>query len=267
MVMTQYRRSVLILLPPSEGKCSPDSGSALAPGTLSWPELKKPRATILDALVKISSTSPKRAAGVLGVTATQMPLIAQNARLRSAPAAPAIEVYSGVLYDALNFSALPAAARKRGDARIAIASALWGLLRPGDRIPAYRFSADSRIPGLPPLAKLWSEPVGDAIADSAGVIVDMRSGGYEKLAPVPAECADRAVALRVLQDRGGALSVVSHHNKATKGRITAGLLIDAREPRDVDGVADAFSDLGYRVKHGKPNRAGVATLDVIVTDL
>jgi len=267
MVMTQYRRSVLILLPPSEGKLAPESGSTFAPGTLSWPELKKPRATILDALLKICSTSPNRAATALGVTANQMPLIAQNTRLRSAPAAPAITVYSGVLYDTMNFSALPAAARKRGEARIAIASALWGLLRPSDCIPAYRFSADSRVPGLPPLAKLWSEPVGEVIANSSGVIVDLRSGGYEKLAPVPAACAHRAVTLRVLQDRAGTLSVVSHHNKATKGRITAGLLSLAREPRDVDGVVNALRDCDYRVQLGKPNRVGVATLDVIVTDL
>ncbi len=265
--MTQYRRSVLILLPPSEGKRAPESGPRLAPATLSWPELKGPRAQILGALVDLCSSSPKRAATALGITAAQLPLVGQNGRLRSAATAPAIEVYSGVLYDALDFSTLPAAARTRGDARIAIASALWGLLRPSDCIPAYRFSADSRIPGLPPLAGIWSGPVGDVIAGTTGVIIDMRSGSYEKLAPIPSACSDRSVTLRVLQDRGGTLSVVSHHNKATKGRITAGLLTVTKEPRGIGGVADALRALGYRVEPGRANRAGVATLDVIVTDL
>jgi cytoplasmic iron level regulating protein YaaA (DUF328/UPF0246 family) len=229
--------------------------------------LKKPRATILDSLTNFSSTSPKRAAAALGLKATQVSLIAQNARLRSAPTAPAIEVYSGVLYEALKYNALPTSARTRGEARIAIASALWGLLRPGDRIPAYRFSADSRLPGLPPLTQLWSGPIGDVMTGSAGVIVDMRSGSYEKLAPVPRACANRAVTLRVLQERQGTLSVVTHHNKATKGRITVALLTVPREPRGVEGVAEVLRDLGYRAERGQPNRAGVATLDVIVTEL
>lgn len=264
--MTQYGRSVLILLPPSEGKCAPESGPRLALTKLSWPGLKATRTRILDAVIEMCSSSSARAAKALGITATQMPLIAQNARLRTSPTAPAIAVYSGVLYDALGYASLPAVAQKRGESRIAIASALWGLVRPGDRIPAYRFSADSRLPGLPPLSQFWSQPVGAAIADASGVIVDMRSGAYEKLAPIPPECAERAVTLRILQDRGGKLSVVSHHNKATKGRVTAGLLSLGRESRSIGHLADDLRSLDYRVQEGRPH-GGVTALDVIVRDL
>lgn len=264
--MTQYGRSVLILLPPSEGKCVPESGPRLALTKLSWPGMKATRTRILDAVIELCSSSPARAVKALGITATQMPLIAQNAQLRTSPTAPAIQVYSGVLYDALGYASLPAVERKRGETRIAIASALWGLLRPGDRIPAYRFSADSRLPGLPPLSQLWSQLVGDAIADESGVIVDMRSGAYEKLAPIPTDCAERAVTLRILQDRGGKLSVVSHHNKATKGRVTAGLLSLGREPRSIGHLVDDLHSLDYRVQEGRPH-GGVTALDVIVRDL
>jgi len=258
---------VLILLPPSEGKDAPDAGPKLALTALSWPGLKAVRSTILRAVVDLCTSSPTRAMTALGLTASQKPLIAQNARLRSAPTAPAIDVYAGVLYDALDFSSLPAAARARADSRIAIASALWGLVRPHDHIPAYRFSADSRVPGLPSLAQLWSAPMGSVITQEKGVIVDLRSGAYVTMAPIPEACADRAVTLRVLQEKGGKLSVVSHHNKATKGRITAALLTETREPRSVDHLPEVLRSHGYRVEDGRPSRTGVRSLDVIVHDL
>ena len=265
--MTQYRRSVLILLPPSEGKRVPETGPRVALRSLTWPSMNAARRQVLDALVDLCTSSPSRAATAIGVTGTQRVLIEQNARLRTAPTAPAIEVYSGVLYDALDFDSLPSAARKRADSRIAISSALWGLVRPGDPIPAYRFSADSRLPGLPPLTQVWSQVVGAAIGEEKGVIVDMRSGAYEKLAPLPQSCAGRAVVLRILQDRRGTLSVVSHHNKATKGRLTAGLLTLAKEPRSIENLISALRSLGYRVEEGRGGGKGATTLDIIVKDL
>ena len=53
-------------------------------------------------------------------------------------AAPAAEVYTGVLYERLGLPGLPAAARRRAGKRVLIASALWGFVRPGDAIPYYR---------------------------------------------------------------------------------------------------------------------------------
>ena len=222
---------------------------------------------MLDAVVDLCSTSPSRSLGALGITAKQTSLVDMNAKLRVAPTAAAIDLYSGVLYEALNLPAMTAAVRTRAEAHIAIASALWGLVRPGDRIPAYRFSADSRIPGFPTLQQIWGEPVGTAIGAEKGLIIDMRSGAYEKLAPIPTSCAQRAVSLRILQDRNGTISVVSHHNKATKGRLTATLLSRAAEPRSVDQLCVMLREHGYRVLEGRASSAGVRTLDVIVQDL
>jgi cytoplasmic iron level regulating protein YaaA (DUF328/UPF0246 family) len=64
-----------------------------------------------------------------------------NAALRKAPAAPAAEIYTGVLYERLDLAGLPTAARRRAGRQVLIASALWGFVRPEDRIPYYRFSA------------------------------------------------------------------------------------------------------------------------------
>jgi hypothetical protein len=55
--------------------------------------------------------------------------------------------------------------------------------------------------------------------------------------------------------------VVSHFNKATKGRIVRGLLTAGGLPRTVAGLAAALRDLKYTVEEA-PGR-----LDVIVTEL
>ncbi|MFP5407571.1 MAG: peroxide stress protein YaaA, partial [Gammaproteobacteria bacterium] len=54
--------------------------------------------------------------------------------------ARADRVYSGVLYEALDLTSLDAAARRRATSWLAVTSGLFGLLRPADRIPAYRLS-------------------------------------------------------------------------------------------------------------------------------
>ena len=64
--------------------------------------------------------------------------IAKNAGLRSAPARPAGEIYTGVLYDALSLATLSPAAKRRAARSLLIFSGLWGAVRIKDRIPAYR---------------------------------------------------------------------------------------------------------------------------------
>ena len=61
-------------------------------------------------------------------------------------------VYTGVLYDALGWGTLDAAARRRGNASLVVASALWGAVRFGDRVPPYRLSIGVDLAGVGPLA-------------------------------------------------------------------------------------------------------------------
>ena len=193
---------MLILLPPSEGKASPDAGPGLAPSTLSFPELSDTRTVIADALVRLCGGPASKARTVLGISARQDEELARNQALRSSPTAPAGEVYAGVLYEALGLASLDSRARKRAASDIAIASALFGLLRVTDRIPAYRLSGDTTLPGVGRLATAWREPVGEAIRGAAGrgVILDLRSSAYVALGPVPPDLAERTAVARVLQE-------------------------------------------------------------------
>ena len=110
---------------------------------------------MLDALVDLCRGDPEQRASALGLPPGLADLVARNADLPAAPTARADRVYTGVLYDALALPDLPADARRRATSRVAVVSSLFGLVRPGDRIPAYRLSGDASLPGVGPVAAVW----------------------------------------------------------------------------------------------------------------
>lgn len=259
---------MLILLPPSEGKAAPRRGKPLDLAALSSTALTAARTRVLDALVALCEGDPEVAARTLGVPATQPELVALNARAASAPTARADAVYTGVLYDALEASTLSPGAKRRASSRLAVTSSLFGLVRPGDRIPAYRLSGDATLPDLGPVAGVWREALGPAVTDAlgGGLLVDLRSGMYAAFWRPPADLAPRVATVRVLHEVDGRRQVVSHFNKATKGRIVRALLEDGRDPRTPARLADVLTDLGWTVEVGAPTAKGTQ-LDVVVTEV
>lgn len=232
---------------------------------LSFPNLNASRTSVLNALLTVCSGNQQRAAKVLGLGPKQLDLISVNAELKKAPTAPAIDIYTGVLYEALDFSSLSAAARKRADKRLAISSALFGLVKPGDPIPAYRLSGDTNLPGLGQLAAAWKEPIQAELSATKGPILDLRSGAYVSLGPVPESVAHRSFLGRVLLERNGKRSVVSHHNKATKGRLARAILQASAVPRSVDLVPDFLKSLGFSAEVREPKRdTDPLGLDIVV---
>ena len=230
---------VLILLPPSEGKTAPRRGRAARPrARLSAPVLTATRERILDALVGLSE---RRTRPTCSVSAAPRPTWSPSTRACAPPRPPApTRVYSGVLYDALGFDTLSSAAKRRATSRVAITCSVFGLVRPGDRIPAYRLSGDVSLPGLGPVAGLWRESLGEAVEDAVGtgLLVDLRSTMYAAFWRPPAEPAPRVATVRVLHEVGGTRKVVSHFNKATKGRIVRDLLEHGANPRTPQALAD-----------------------------
>jgi len=260
---------MLVLLPPSEGKETPSAGKRLDLDTLSFPSLSSTRVDVLDALQRLCAGPAAKARTALGISARQDAELERNRSLLTAPAAPAGEVYSGVLYDALGLATLDARARRRAAGDIAICSALFGLLRVTDRIPAYRLSGDTTLPRIGRLTGVWRDPLADAIRTAAGrgVVLDLRSSAYVALGPVPDELAERTAIVRVFQEKASKRTIVSHHNKATKGRIVRSLLSEPKS-RTVDDVAGALGAAGYRVELEAPRGPGKPwAIDVVVTEL
>jgi uncharacterized protein len=221
---------LLILLPPSEGKTPPSEGAPVSLESLAFPGLIKTRSRLLDVLARL--TLP-RALKYLDVSAGLADEAARNRTLREAPAAPAREVYTGVLYEHLGLGTLP------GE-RVLIASALWGFVRPSDRIPAYRLSMGATLPRIASLPALWRDPLRRAVPDS-GLIVDLRSGAYSA-AWKPR--VSTVVGVRAFVDG----KTVSHMVKATRGDVARVLLSSADVPQTPDDVASLVRQAGWNVE-------------------
>lgn len=246
---------MLILLPPSEGKATPAKGAPLDLESLVYAErLGEKRAALLDALERLAAAPRKTAVRKLGVSAGQADEVAVGAGLRGAPAAAAAKIYTGVLFDRLGLPGLPAPARRR----VLIASALWGVLRPEDRIPYYRFSSKARLGRIGAPASWWRPALTAALPDEPGeLVVDMRSAAY-----AAAWKPKRAtlLAVRAFSDGGGQRKVVSHMAKAVRGDVARALLLAKRSPADPEAAAGVAAKAGFEVELNGGN------LDVIVSD-
>lgn len=217
---------MLILLPPSEGKARPESGEAVDLDSLGYAdELGQKRARLLDAF---------------------------DSGLWEEPAAPASEVYTGVLYGRLELAKLSAKARKQ----VLIASGLWGVVGPDDRIPYYKFPPKTRFKGFEAPNAYWRPALAAALPDADGdLVVDMRSGAY-----VPAWKPKRAtlLAVRAFTEVGGERKVVSHMAKAVRGDVARALLTAKKAPSDPESAAAIAERAGFTVELSDSN------LDVIV---
>ncbi|HET9420074.1 MAG TPA: peroxide stress protein YaaA [Nocardioides sp.] len=258
---------MLILLPPSEGKAAPRRGKPLDDAALSFPVLTAARTAVREALVGLCTADPDRAATVLDLSAGQRELIDLNAGVASAPTARADRIYAGVLYDALGFETLSPAAKRRAGSRVALVSSLFGLVRPGDRIPAYRLSGDAVLPGVGSVAGVWREVLGEAVTEAvgSGLLVDLRSSTYAAFWRPPATLGRKVATVRVLHEVAGRRQVVSHFNKATKGRLVRALLEDGRDPRSPAKLAEVLTDLGWTVELEASSKG--TRLDVIVAEI
>ncbi|MDT9683635.1 peroxide stress protein YaaA [Streptomyces sp. TRM76323] len=259
---------MLVLLPPSEGKAASGRGAPLEPDALSLPGLAEARAAVLAELVELCAADEEKAREVLGLSEGLRGEVAKNAAMPTAGARPAGEVYTGVLYDALGLATLDAAARKRARASLLVFSGLWGAVRIDDRIPSYRCSMGVKLPGLGALGAYWRGPMAEVMPEVAGdgLVLDLRSAAYATAWKPKGEVAGRTATVRVLH--APTRKVVSHFNKATKGRIVRGLLESGAAPATPGELVEALRGLGYAVECEAPGRAGKAwSLDVLVDEV
>lgn len=229
---------MLILLPPSEGKSPGGRGRPLDLDRLSHPALTPTRRRLVEVLTHAAVHDPEALRAALACPA---PAVEQDARLLTSGARPALERYTGVLYEALSYATLTLPGRRRADRSLRVASALFGLLSPRDRIPAYRLSGGTSLPGTGSLAALWRPVLEPELAAETGLVVDLRSGPYAHLARAPG-----AVRVRVLRETNGSRSVVSHDNKHTKGLLAR--VLCGRGASSVADVAEAGGEVADEVE-------------------
>lgn len=251
-----------VLLPPSETKATGGDGPPLDLDRLGFPALNPTRDGLLTEVTALCADPAARTAAraVLGVSASKDAEIEATAAVRRAPTRPALLRYTGVLYDALDLPSLPPSARKRAGSRLLVTSALFGMVRGDDAIPAYRFSAGSRLPGRGPVAADWRTPLGPVLADllaEGAPVVDLRSGAYAAFAPAPGAITVRVLSEAVPGDPT-TRSVVSHFSKHAKGLLARALVASRADMADAAAVVRVARKAGLRV-----DRTGPTVLELI----
>lgn len=245
---------MLVLLPPSESKAPGGDGPPLDLDGLTFPRLRPRRNKLITALRSLSRNLPA-ARAALKISAAKDSEIIANREIRTAATTPALRRYTGVLYEALDLASMSRTERERAASRIVIASALFGVIGGGDPIPAYRLSAGSQLPAIGPLGAFWKQPLARALAGIDRPVLDLRSGAYAALAPMP-----EAIAVRVTTVRpDGTRTVVSHFNKATKGVLARIVAIADTEPEDAGGVIDLARAAGLRAEPAGPRAIEIVT--------
>jgi len=237
-----------IVLPPSETKRDGGAeGSALALESLSFPALTTQRTAAIAALTRVSRNVSASTAA-LGLGPTQRFEIDRNRAIRTAVTMPAIDRYTGVLFEGLASETLDADAHAWLARHVVVHSALFGLIGAADAIPAYRLSHDSRVPGLV-LRKHWASAVAAELAAVDGLVLDLRSEAYAHLGPRP----QGSFYLRVVTDGpSGQKRALNHFNKKGKGEFVRELALGGADHADVDGLLRWAAERDIRLAHGKP---------------
>jgi len=237
---------MLLLLPPSETKRPGGAGGPLDVAALALRSLAAPREEAIAALVALAER-PDDMAKALKLSERQRGEIAVNAAVRTSPTTPAIDRFTGVLFDALDAGSADDQARAWLGEHALIQTALLGPVGALDPIPAFRLSASGRLPGIAPLARHWAAASSEALAGLAGPVVDLRSEAYRALAPVP-HGLEQAYVRVVAETPDGAVRALNHFNKKTKGRFSRALADGRPQIAQVADLVDWARSAGFEMR-------------------
>lgn len=223
----------------------------MRPDRLSFPQLADTRASVADALASVGGGV--EGARLLGLPHTVADQVDHNTALHRAPAVPVAQLYTGVLYDALEVASLTGPSRSRATRWIVVISALYGALRLRDSVAPYRLSMGTSLPGLPPLARLWRPVLDEALSPAVGrgLVVDARSADYLAAWRPGGDIAGRWVHI--------AVPGATHGAKHTRGLVSRAICEHGLDSRNPAGLADALARQcadQFDVDLAKPARAG-----------
>lgn len=228
---------MLILLPPSETKRPGGVGISIDKAAIIWAALDPARNQLIMSLGELCQDQ-FLAQKALGLGKKSAQDIQFNLDLMTSPTMPALQRYSGVLYEALDYASLSDAALKRANEKLFIQSALFGLLPAMEQIPNYRFSASAKLPGVN-LRTVWQQAHQAVWPRMIGEILDLRSMEYQEINPVPQDRTHYTV--DVLSADGKALN---HFNKKAKGLFTRAAL--ERGLENISEVTDVAELAGLK---------------------
>jgi cytoplasmic iron level regulating protein YaaA (DUF328/UPF0246 family) len=244
---------MLFLLPPSETKEVGGSPLSISQVALTFGGLNPARDAVYEALRALCER-PEEAAKFLKLGKKQLDQIAINLEVQDAPTMPAINRYTGTLYDAIHGRGLKGTPTEhnqitkemfeRAKDSVLIQSALFGLIPATNLIPNYRLSGTTNLPGIS-LKDTWTpthEPIWKRLED--GPIIDLRSKAYAELAPIPETVENYWV--EVLDSNSG--RALNHFNKKGKGQLINAVLSAKVSPKTIADLKKIAATIGQRIE-------------------
>ena len=215
---------MLILLPPSEGKNDAPGRDTFAS---QHPDLWQDTQPVIRHLKKLKVAERPKFYGVKDSDKAKQ-VHELNLAVEERPVLPAVERYTGVVYDHVGFDTLQKSARRR----VLIVSGLFGLVHGDDGLPLYK------QPINPWLTRYWKSINGERLQGFAkgDRVLDLLSQSYQKAVEAP----ERLVVDFRVQ---GGKKAAGHFGKAIKGRFVRFLLENnIQDQKDFS----EFTEEGYR---------------------
>ena len=201
-------------------------------------------AVLVRRLRALGGARLERAVGARGALADAARLDLARWGEPGRPTRPALHAFTGLVYRGLDPRSFDAATRRRAQGRLRILSGLYGLLRPLDRIEAYRLEmgSDLRPPAGPDLAAFWrgrlTAALNDLLREGEAVVT---VAAQEYLKAVDARALRGPLVAPVFKERrpDGSLRTVTVHAKRARGALLRHALVTgARRPADLLGFAE-----------------------------
>lgn len=192
-------KTSLILIPPSEGKTSGGK----------HPPLKKIHPLTKELHKQL--TTEKNQEKLLGVKGNKLEeSIQANKHILKSATFPAIERYSGVVYDGIDYQTLKQ--KKFFDSHVRIVSALFGVVKPQDLLPDYKLKIEKLKAD-----KLWLEENSQQLKNH--FIIDLLPKTHRK-----AISYDDGIEVEFTIIKNGKKIPAGHNGKFIKGRFVRWLV-------------------------------------------
>lgn len=222
--------------------------------------LDEQREQVIVALSRSMRGNQEVRSALLGVKGRALvAATAANRSVASSSTLPAIDRYTGVLYDALDHRSLAISRRRRLQECVCIFSGLWGLVAPLDPIPDYKLKMGASLGSLGRLSRFWRPAVSGALAQhGAGRRVwNLLPKEHDAAWDAPAGLEQLSV--RFLERRpDGTLKAVSHWNKFLKGVLVRYLL--AEPSTDAWSLENWRHPSGYQLDPALTQTLGASTV-------
>ncbi len=206
---------------------------------------------------KLAKMSRPQLAKLMGLSESLADETKANAALwggADRPTIPCLYGFTGLVYKSLDASTLDAAQRRAIQKRLRILSGLYGVLRPMDRIEAYRLEMGQKLAvgGAKNMVDYWKESLTAQLND------DLKPG--EPIVSVAALEYTKALDPKVLKGPlihpvfkerrpDGSLKTVAVHSKKARGELVRFAIVNkARTPQDLL----AFNALGWEAAEEPP---------------